>query len=69
MRTKQQDRESCQKKIAYASRQEAEAAGDRARRIGKSILAYRCTVCGCWHMTKALNKDPSDGRSTTTHRR
>ena len=46
------DRETCQSKLAYATREDARAAGERARRIGKTICEYKCNVCGCWHLTK-----------------
>ena len=54
----QQDRETCQSKTAYASKEDAQEAGHQARRVGKNIREYKCKVCGCWHLTKAVKEKP-----------
>lgn len=63
MRTEQHDRETCQGKIAYASRQEAEDAGYRSRRVGKRLDVYKCDVCGCWHLTKSTGVSAKQSHS------
>jgi len=74
MRDERDDRATCQSKTAYASEQEAEAAGQRARRVGKTIRVYKCAVCGCWHLTRGGNEPakrtaPHSGKSTARRRK
>ena len=48
------DSEVCQSKIAYATRNDAIEAGERSRRVGKELTEYKCSVCGCWHLTRVI---------------
>ena len=44
--------QACGAKKAFVTKQLAKSyAKDRSRRLGKWLGAYRCQVCGLWHIT------------------
>lgn len=49
----QQRERQCRDKRAFASESEARAiaAADRAQ-YGERLFAYRCALCGDWHLTR-----------------
>lgn len=41
----------CQRKTRYRTAAQARVAIKRARRVGLKQDAYRCAICGGWHVT------------------